>query len=100
MQREEHDDPPFTAGVDPDEWAWIRGVNYVAGWRAAKDAADALNTALLACDLWPWELRAVADTDASGSGRVRLVGSVDGTERLARVLRALRDTRGGQAPAA
>ncbi len=88
MQGKEQDGQPLAAGIDPEVWAWIRGVDYVSGWRSAKDAADTLNAALLTLDVWPWELRAVADTDAEGNGRVRLLGTADGAMRLAEVLEA------------
>jgi hypothetical protein len=83
MQREERDDIGGpAAGADPHEWMWVRGVDYAAGWREAKNAADALNAALLGADIWPWEFRAVADTDANGAARVRLLGTREGAERL------------------
>jgi hypothetical protein len=98
VQRDERDDiGDPAAGVDPHVWAWVRGVDYAAGWRQAKDAADALNTALLGVDIWPWEFRAVADTDADGAPRVRLLGTVEGAERLRRRLEQVAEQRPGAA---
>ncbi|WP_432043821.1 hypothetical protein [Streptomyces cadmiisoli] len=74
---------------------WVRGVDYMAGWRVARDAADHLNLALLAAEFEPSELRAVAATDNDGCGVVRLVGLPRATVRLAGLLQRLADGDGG-----
>jgi hypothetical protein len=89
MQGEEDGAVPFASGFGPEVWAWVRGVDYAGGWREAKDAADGLNAALLELDIWPWEFRAVADTDDQGSGVVRLLGTAEGANRVAEVLLVL-----------
>jgi hypothetical protein len=94
MQGEEQDGQPFAAGADPEVWAWLRGVDYTSGWRTARDAADTLNAAPLMLDIWPWELRAVADTDAEGNGWVRLLGTAEGATRLAEALETAQRKKG------
>jgi hypothetical protein len=89
MQGDEDGTFPFASGVGPEVWAWVRGVDYVRGWREAKDAADGLNAALLGVDIWPSEFRAVADTDDLGRGWVRLIGTAEGASRLAEILELL-----------
>jgi hypothetical protein len=79
----------LAADLDPDSWLWLPGVDYAAGWREARDAADGLNAALAACGVERQQLRAVADTDAAGQGWVRLVGVPAGWQRLGMVLRAI-----------
>lgn len=71
---------------DPDAWAWLPGVDYAAGWRAARDAAEEVNELLVGCGVERWQLRAIADTDAQGRGWVRLVGPRQGWERLQQLL--------------
>ena len=64
-------------GLDPDEWLWVRGVDYLSGWRAGREQAQRLNAALAAAGIAREELRAVAATGADGRGRVRSLGFVD-----------------------
>lgn len=71
--------------ADPDAWLWVRGVDYVGGWRAARDAADKLNSAFAAVGL-SGEVRASAGTGAGGLGVVRLKVSPSGARRLAELL--------------
>jgi hypothetical protein len=68
---------------------WVRGVDYMAGWRVAREAADQLNFALLLAEFEPSELRAVAATNDEGHGVVRLVGLPSAAVRLAGLLEAL-----------
>ncbi|MFI9273813.1 hypothetical protein ACIGXM_24340 [Kitasatospora sp. NPDC052896] len=72
--------------LDPDRWLWLPGVDYVAGWRAARKEAEEVNALLLACGVERSALRAVADTDAQGHGVVRLVGGPEGRLLLGRLL--------------
>ncbi|GAA2751088.1 hypothetical protein [Kitasatospora cinereorecta] len=72
--------------LDPDAWVWLPGVDYAAGWREARDAAEGLNEILAACGVDRRHLRAVADTDAQGRGWVLLVGVPSGWDRLAELL--------------
>lgn len=72
--------------LDPDAWAWLPGVDYEAGWREARQAADEVNALLLACGVASSELRAVATTDAQGQGWVQLLGPVQGWQALERIL--------------
>jgi hypothetical protein len=73
---------------------WVHGVDYMAGWRVARGAADQMNLALLAAEFDPCELRAVAATDDDGRGVVRLVGLPSAAVRLAQLLEALADGGG------
>ncbi|MFD9212126.1 hypothetical protein ACFVY9_03200 [Streptomyces sp. NPDC059544] len=74
---------------------WVRGVDYMAGWRVAREAADQLNFALLLAEFEPSELRAVASTNDDGRGVVRLVGLPGAAVRLAGLLEGLADGGGG-----
>ncbi|MGP4084009.1 hypothetical protein [Streptomyces sp. KR55] len=76
---------------------WVRGVDYMAGWREAREAADRLNRALLGAGFELSELRAVASTDEDGGGLVRLAGWPDAVERFAGLLERLADGEGGAA---
>ncbi|MFC5667350.1 hypothetical protein ACFP3U_30820 [Kitasatospora misakiensis] len=76
----------LTASLDPDAWAWLPGVNYAAGWRVAKQAIDELNGLLAACGVARTQLRAIADTDASGGPVVRLEGIAEGWLSLEELL--------------
>ncbi|GAA1982230.1 hypothetical protein [Kitasatospora viridis] len=73
--------------LDPEEWLWLTGVDYVSGWRVARDAAAGVNTLLAECGVERTELRAVAATDAEGRGFVKLVGLPQGWLRLEELLR-------------
>ncbi|MDX2676778.1 hypothetical protein [Streptomyces soliscabiei] len=74
---------------------WVRGVDYMAGWRAARESADRMNRALLGAGFELSEVRAIASTDTEGRGVVRLVSSPDAVGRLAALLEALADGDGG-----
>ncbi|MGW2891364.1 hypothetical protein ACWDDN_39905 [Streptomyces griseoruber] len=73
---------------------WVRGVDYMAGWRVAREGADHLNFALLLAAFEPSELRAVAGTDDDGRGVVRLVGVPAAAVRLAGLLEGHADCDG------
>ncbi|MGV9453661.1 hypothetical protein [Streptomyces sp. NPDC003635] len=69
-----------------DSGLWVSGVDYVAGWREAREAADHVNLAFLGAEFEPSELRAVAATADDGRGLVRLVGTPGAVMRLAGLL--------------
>jgi hypothetical protein len=77
---------------------WLPGVDYMAGWRGAREAADRLNRALHGAGLELSQVRAVASTDERGLGVVRVAGWPDAVERLAVLLEAV--TSGGDGGAA
>ncbi|MFG3031139.1 hypothetical protein ACGFZJ_21800 [Streptomyces sp. NPDC048253] len=81
------------AGVESG--LWVRGVDYMAGWRVARESADRLNQALLGAGVDLSQVRAVASTDEDGRGVVRLAGLPDAVDRLAQLLEALADGAGG-----
>ncbi|MFB8772014.1 hypothetical protein [Streptomyces broussonetiae] len=74
---------------------WVSGVDYLAGWRDARDTADRLNRALLSSGFELSAVRAVASTNEDGCGVVRLVGWPGALERLAVLLDAHADGDGG-----
>ncbi|MBQ1091066.1 hypothetical protein [Streptomyces sp. B93] len=74
---------------------WVSGVDYVAGWRDARDTADRLNRALLSAGFELSAVRAVASTNDDGRGVVRLVGWPGALERLAMLLDAYAGGDGG-----
>ncbi|MFF3845646.1 hypothetical protein [Streptomyces sp. NPDC002328] len=74
---------------------WVPGVDYLAGWREAREAADRLNRAFLGVGLELSEARAVAATDDAGRGVVRLVGLPRAAVQLAELLEGLADGDGG-----
>ncbi|MFJ3304793.1 hypothetical protein ACIPSA_17035 [Streptomyces sp. NPDC086549] len=74
---------------------WVSGVDYVAGWREAREAADRLNRAFLGAGFELSEVRAVASTYDDGRGVVRFVGWPGAIVRLAALLAARADGDGG-----
>lgn len=68
---------------------WVPGVDYMSGWRGAREAADRLNRALLGAGFELSQLRAVASTDEGGRGVVRVACWPDAAERLAVLLEAV-----------
>lgn len=76
---------------------WVPGVDYIAGWRGAREAADRLNRALLGVGFELSDVRAVASTNEDGRGVVRLAGWPDAVDRLAQLLEVRADGRGGEA---
>lgn len=75
--------------VGADAGLWSPGVDYVAGWREARQAADQLNRNLAGAGFELSDVRAVASTDADGRGLVRLAGWPDAVNRLAEILGTL-----------
>ncbi|MDX3782497.1 hypothetical protein [Streptomyces europaeiscabiei] len=78
-----------------DSGLWVPGVDYVTGWRVAREAADRLNRALLGVGFELSDVRAVASTNEEGRGIVRLAGRPDTVDRLAGLLDALGGGDGG-----
>ena len=78
-----------------DSGLWVPGVDYVAGWRVAREAADRLNRALLGAGLELSEVRAVASTNEDGCGVVRVACWPDAVERLAGLLESVAGGEGG-----
>ncbi|MEV8020570.1 hypothetical protein AB0O76_30425 [Streptomyces sp. NPDC086554] len=76
---------------------WVSGVDYVAGWRDAREAADRLNRVLLGAGFELSQVRAVASTDEVGRGLVRVAGWPDAVGRLAGLLDVVADGDGGAA---
>ncbi|WP_432141336.1 hypothetical protein [Streptomyces sp. bgisy084] len=62
------------AQFDPDAVLWVRGVDYVTGWREASQAAEELGDALTVAgvDVARAKLRASTTTDGSGVVRLEL----------------------------
>ncbi|MFB7114535.1 hypothetical protein [Streptomyces sp. NPDC056291] len=80
-----------------DRGLWVPGVDYVAGWREAREVADRLNRALLGAGFELSTVRAVASTGEDGRGLVRLAGWLDTVDRLAGLLEQLAGGGGGAA---
>ncbi|MFF4485125.1 hypothetical protein ACFY0F_01305 [Streptomyces sp. NPDC001544] len=80
-----------------DDGLWVPGVDYVAGWRTGRAAADRLNRALLGVGFELSAVRAVASTDRDGRGVVRLAGRPEAAELLAGLLETLADGTDGAA---
>ncbi|MFF3409631.1 hypothetical protein ACFYW8_26215 [Streptomyces sp. NPDC002742] len=76
---------------------WVSGVDYIAGWRAAREAADRLNRALLGAGFELSQVRAVASTDECGRGVVRVAVRLDAVDRLVVFLEAATSGEGGPA---
>ncbi|MCQ4041986.1 hypothetical protein ACFOSC_15335 [Streptantibioticus rubrisoli] len=84
------DEPGFEGdGFDVDEVLWVPGVDYVAGWRAAADAAGALGKALGSLGLAVDDVKAQAHAAADGSGVVRLRLPVAVARELTEAIRAV-----------
>ncbi|MFJ2264253.1 hypothetical protein ACIOKD_39265 [Streptomyces sp. NPDC087844] len=77
--------------------SWVPGVDYLAGWRDAREAADRLNRALLSSSFELSDVRAVASTNGDGHSVVRVAGRPDAVERLAGLLETLVNGDGGAA---
>lgn len=76
---------------------WVSGVDYMSGWRGAREAADQLNRAFLGAGFELSQLRAVASTDEDGRGVVRVAGWPDAAERLAELLETVAGSDGDAA---
>ncbi|MET8860463.1 hypothetical protein [Streptomyces sp. NPDC004579] len=78
-----------------DSGLWVRGVDYIAGWRDAREAADRLNRAFLGAGFELSQVRAVASTDECGRGVVRVTGRLDVVDRLSGLLEETAGSDGG-----
>lgn len=81
---------------DPDAIVWVRGVDYLAGWREATNAGAALVDALEASGVDVSEVRLHADAGPDGAGRVRLVLTARDVRQVAALMRSAA-SRWGQA---
>ncbi|MEH6377688.1 hypothetical protein V7793_25620 [Streptomyces sp. KLMMK] len=72
---------------DPDDVLWVPGVDYIAGWREATDAAAALAAALTAAGVSLESAKATARTTPDGSGVVRLMWSVETVRAVVELVR-------------
>ncbi len=96
----QHDpmDPNFDGeALEPDGWMWVRGVDYVAGWRSAADAATELKDAMDEAGIDTTEVMSTASTTTDGSGVLRLSLPVKAVLALANAAReeALRWRKAG-----
>ncbi|MFE9476545.1 hypothetical protein ACFYOR_36845 [Streptomyces griseofuscus] len=80
-----------------DSGLWVPGVDYITGWREARETADRLNRALLGLGLELSAVRAVASTNEDGRGVVRLTGWPGAVNGLAELLEARATSDGGAA---
>ncbi|MBU3863990.1 hypothetical protein KN815_07820 [Streptomyces sp. 4503] len=77
--------------VDLEAGIWVRGVDYLSGWRDAREAATELGDALRLVGVDSAGLRLRAASGADGAGVVRLelsAGSAREVAMLARVTAA------------
>ncbi|WP_329146992.1 hypothetical protein OIU91_16085 [Streptomyces sp. NBC_01456] len=58
--------------LDPDAVLWVRGVDYLAGWRDATQAAAELGDALVEAGVDTAGIKLLAAAAFDGSGVVRL----------------------------
>ncbi|MGW2184705.1 hypothetical protein [Streptomyces sp. NPDC001719] len=70
---------------DPDAVLWVRGVDYVAGWAAARDVAAELGEALVVAGVEASGVKLRAGSAADGSGVVRLELSTAAAREVARL---------------
>ncbi|MCF3145776.1 hypothetical protein [Streptomyces platensis] len=81
-------DPNFDdEALEPDGWMWVRGVDYVAGWRNAVDAAAELKGAMDEAGIDTTEVMTTASTTTDGSGVLRLSLPVEAALALAHAAR-------------
>ncbi|GLF94308.1 hypothetical protein [Streptomyces yaizuensis] len=73
--------------LDPDAWVWTQGVDYLAGWRRARDAAAGLAAAMDAAGIDTSGMTATADAAPDGSGLLRLSLPAETAFSMARVIR-------------
>ncbi|RLV09009.1 hypothetical protein CTZ27_04715 [Streptomyces griseocarneus] len=76
---------------DPDDAVWVRGVDYVAGWRDARDAVTELGAALVAAGVDVSGVRLRAGSAADGSGVVRVELSTTAARTVARAAGCFRE---------
>jgi hypothetical protein len=78
---------PLDGEFDPDAVLWVRGIDYVTGWRDAKNAVDELGEALRAAGIDVERVRLRADAGPDGSGVVHLAFSASTARDLALLAR-------------
>ncbi|MFI1155871.1 hypothetical protein [Streptomyces sioyaensis] len=91
-------DPNFDEeALEPDGWMWVRGVDYVAGWRSAVDAATELKGAMDEAGIDTAQVRSTAGTTTDGAGVLRVSLPVEAALALANAAReeALRWRKAG-----
>ncbi|MCX4512903.1 hypothetical protein OHA27_21855 [Streptomyces sp. NBC_01619] len=74
---------------DPDDVLWVRGVDYLAGWRDATDAGSALMVALAAAGVDTTGLTWQASTAADGAGSLRVALPAAAARDVAALVRAV-----------
>ncbi|MET7712830.1 hypothetical protein [Streptomyces sp. NPDC005407] len=74
---------------DLDDVLWVRGVDYLAGWRDATDAGRALVDALAAAGVDTTGFRWQASAAADGGGRLRVVLPAAAAHDVAALVRAV-----------
>ncbi|MER6051106.1 hypothetical protein ABT168_27255 [Streptomyces sp. NPDC001793] len=72
MTRDIGGDDFEAGGLDPDAVLWVRGLDYLTGWREATRAAAELGDALRAAGVEMEGAKLQAVSAAGGSGVVRL----------------------------
>lgn len=75
--------------LDPDDVVWVRGIDYVAGWRDATDVGRELEEALTSAGFDTTGLECQARTRADGAGMVRLVLPSVAARDVAALVRAV-----------
>ncbi|MFB7631719.1 hypothetical protein ACFC0M_12320 [Streptomyces sp. NPDC056149] len=75
-------------GLDPDALLWVRGVDYLAGWREAARVAAELGDVLAAVGVDLEGAKLQASTTADGSGVVRLELPAATAREIAKLARA------------
>ncbi|MGW5114825.1 hypothetical protein ACWEQ8_05130 [Streptomyces noursei] len=80
--------------VEAGSWVWSRGVDYLSGWRQARESAERLNHQLVAVGLDPSSIRAAASTDAEGGGIVHIKATLPGSDQLTDVLTRMASRQG------
>jgi hypothetical protein len=78
---------PLGGEFDSDAVLWVRGIDYVTGWRDAKNAAEELAEALAAAGIDTDSARLRADAGPDGSGVVHLAFSASTARDLALLAR-------------
>ncbi|GAA3849039.1 hypothetical protein GCM10022227_02260 [Streptomyces sedi] len=78
---------PLNEEFDPDAVLWVRGVDYVGGWREARGAARELSDALARVGLAGDDVTVRADAAPDGSGLVRLTCSAETARNVALLTR-------------
>ncbi|MGP4112522.1 hypothetical protein ACTWP5_16625 [Streptomyces sp. 4N509B] len=78
---------PLNEEFDPDAVLWVRGVDYVSGWRDAQAAVGELAEALAGAGVDLGGVRLRADAAPDGSGVVHLTCSSSTARDLALLAR-------------